>query len=135
MYAYRQIRRRPVPIVVDQATNKPLRLSSAAFVFDDDGMSLYRESELNSIGCRPLDVANQVVPWAAVAGLTQEDLLTQDLAVTHNPQEGRIGHAHVLATTKTAASKKELKRKSKNLAECASCCHPEGLTWDQLPLE
>jgi hypothetical protein len=113
-------------VVFDEGTGLPT-LSSGAFGFDEDGLSVYRKRVLRCIGMTPLGAARD--PQNYLVSVTASAVRGFGLGVRADPSPpDGDGHrrdvAHALVTNRHGLGKKPLLRVRKALAEQARPLQP-----------
>lgn len=115
---------------MDSASGLVLGPTSAAFKPDpaDNGVSVYRHAELESLGRSAEDVANAGRTRAVVATVLDSHVTDLDLRVLPDPmgEPQSIGPAHALISGWEGLSSKESRRRQRALAEGCTCSHPPG---------
>jgi hypothetical protein len=132
--AHRRVHQQPQMLAVDQVSNLVKGPSSAAFMPDSDGLSVYLDGRLTELGLAPADI--RTADTQVVAGLSDQAITSLDLQVVADPEEQGpqpLGQAHALIQGSDSLSGKQRTRTARTLASLAVCTYPGG-TWQELPL-
>jgi hypothetical protein len=132
--AHRRVHHQPQMLAVDQASNLVKGPSSAAFMPDSDGLSVYLDGRLVELGLGPSNI--RTAESQVVAGLSAETITSLDLWLVADPEKDGpqpLGQAHALIKGWEELSGKQRKRTARELASHAVCTHPGG-PWASLPV-